>query len=212
MGITANLKANPSLALGTGEINMLDFATGYTTLASNGYKRELKLIKYIEDSEGNKIYKNREQSDVVLNQSYLYILNEMLSNTSNIKFKNYANPTALSISPQFTKKYAIKTGTTSTDYWIAGFNPRHLMLVWVGNDDSSDVSSKYASITKKVWVETTEEILKNEDNVWYDVPSNVVALPLDPITGKENSNQSVLFYYVNGTETNKKADILVNEN
>ena len=36
-GIKANLKENPSLALGTSELNMLDFATGYTTLASNGF-------------------------------------------------------------------------------------------------------------------------------------------------------------------------------
>ena len=43
-GITSKLNQNPSLALGTSELNMMDFATGYTTLASNGYKKDLYFI------------------------------------------------------------------------------------------------------------------------------------------------------------------------
>mgnify|MGYP003292067830 CR=1 FL=1 len=39
MGIQGELEAVPSLALGTSELSMLDFARGYTTLASGGYKR-----------------------------------------------------------------------------------------------------------------------------------------------------------------------------
>ena len=38
IGINEELSAVPSLALGTGEINIIDYATGYTTFASGGYK------------------------------------------------------------------------------------------------------------------------------------------------------------------------------
>ncbi len=63
MWVKENLAPNPSLALGASEINMLDYATAYTTLASNGYKRELYFINKIEDVDGNVLYihKNKEE-------------------------------------------------------------------------------------------------------------------------------------------------------
>ena len=44
MGIKEKTNPVPSLALGTSELNMLDFARGYTTLASGGYKRDISFI------------------------------------------------------------------------------------------------------------------------------------------------------------------------
>ena len=44
-GIKEKLSNVTSLALGTSELNMLDFAKGYTTLASNGYKKDLYFTK-----------------------------------------------------------------------------------------------------------------------------------------------------------------------
>ena len=56
VGIKEELVGLPSLALGTGEINIIDFATGYATLASEGYRKDLYLIRKIEDKNGNVIY------------------------------------------------------------------------------------------------------------------------------------------------------------
>ena len=38
------------------------------------------------------------------------------------------------------------------------------------------------------------------DEVWYTKPDNVVAVPMDPITGKYNSKSKSLFYFLSGTE------------
>ena len=56
MGIKADLQAIPSLALGTCELSMLDFARAYTTLASGGYKRDLTFIERVEDIQGNVLF------------------------------------------------------------------------------------------------------------------------------------------------------------
>ena len=66
MGIQGNLEPVPSLALGTFELSMLDFARGYTTLASGGYKRDITFIDRIEDMNGNIIYKKKNRSGVRL--------------------------------------------------------------------------------------------------------------------------------------------------
>ena len=45
-GVDEKLQEVASLALGTSEINILDFADGYTTLASGGYKKNLHYVDF----------------------------------------------------------------------------------------------------------------------------------------------------------------------
>lgn len=201
-GIQGELQAIPSLALGTSELNMMDFATGYTTLANGGFKKDLYFIEKIEDMSGNLLYQHKQKNEMVLNSNYVYILNEMLTNTTNSNFNSYTTPTALSLASQMSRKYSLKTGTTNTDCWSVGYTPEALSLVWVGKDDSSDVGSIASRISKNVWLETMEGYLKDKDNTWYETPKNVVGLIKDAITGQDiqNSKNSTIFYYEKGTE------------
>ena len=202
MGIKEKLESLPSLALGSEEINIIDFATGYTTLASGGYKKELYLINKIEDKKGNIIYSKKEQKSLVLNPNYVYIINELLSNTTSSAFKDYTTATASSIASKLTKKYAIKTGTTESDYWTVGYNKDDLMLTWIGYDNNNHFSHNYGYITKNIWADTIEEIQpKNIDN-WYQTPNNVVGIILDAVTGEitTNSDNAIMYYYLKGSE------------
>ncbi len=202
VGIKAKLEAVPSLALGTYGISPLDLARGYTTLATGGYKQEIGLIRRIEDKDGNVLYEKKPQKDLVLNMNYTYILNELLTGSTNSQFRDYANPTALVIASQLSRKYAIKTGTTNSDFWIAGFNPDIVMVTWVGYDDNSDVESKYSTISKKIWADTVEALEKEKEKQWYETPTNVVGVVLDAVTGKPTTDTSkaTLFYFLKGTE------------
>lgn len=202
VGIKADLDAVPSLALGTGEITVLDLARGYNTFATGGYKKNVSLIRKVLDSEGNVLYEKKDKEDLVLNINYTYILNEMLTSSSNIQFKDYTNPTALIIASQLSRKYAIKTGTTTSDYWIAGYNPDILMVTWVGYDDNREVETEYSQISKHIWADTVEDLLKNKESNWYETPENVVGVVLDAITGMPTTDtgKATLFYFVKGTE------------
>lgn len=202
-GIDGKLAANPSLALGTSELNMLDFAGGYTTLANGGYNTDNYFIRKVEDLEGNKLYEHKNKKKLVLNSNYVYILNEMLSNTSNYKFQSYTTPTALSIANKMSRKYALKTGTTNTDYWTVGYNQDALLMVWLGYDDASSLNSNASKWAKNIWVETIEDYLKDYDEGWYKTPENVIGILEDPVTGqKATNNNSSIFYYVKGSEGN----------
>ena len=201
-GIQANLDAVASLPLGTSEINLIDFATGYTTFATEGYQKELYFIEKVEDLNGNVLYEHKDEKKLVLNPNYTYILNEIMNTTSNNAFVDYTTPTALTISSQFTNKYAIKTGSTNTDFWIVGYNKDALVMTWMGYDDNQIITSKVRTNSKKAWVKTIEYALKDIDTSWYETPKNVVAIPLDAITGQisTDSNKVALYYYVKGTE------------
>ena len=200
MGIRKNLLPIPSLPLGTIELNMMDFANAYTTLASGGYKRDLFFIRRVEDLNGRILYEKKEKTDLVLNPNQTYILNELLTSTYNSSFIDYNNPTSLSLASKVSRKYASKTGSTGADFWMVGYNPDILMIVWNGLDDGSEINVNDNTISKKIWVETVEEILKDKESDWYEKPRNVVGVIGNAITGeftKSNKN-SYVFYYVKG--------------
>ena len=201
-GIEADLDEVASLPLGTSEINLLDFATGYTTFATGGYKKDLYFIERIEDLEGNVLYEKEHEKKLVLNPNYTYILNEMMNTTSNDAYVDYTTPTALTVSSGFTNKYAIKTGSTNTDFWIVGYNKDALVMTWMGYDDNKAVTSRVRTSSKKAWTKTIEYALKDIDTSWYETPENVVAIPLDAVTGKvtNDNNKVALYYYVKGSE------------
>ena len=201
-GINAHLDEVASLPLGTSEINILDYATGYTTFASGGYQKDLYFIEKIEDIDGNVLYEHEDENRLVINPNYTYILNEMMNSTTNDAFVDYTTPTALNIASTLTHKYALKTGSTNTDYWIVGYNPNRLMMMWMGYDDNKEVTNNVRNNAKKIWASTIEESLQNINTTWYETPKNVVAIPLDAVTGKTTNNQNkvALYYYVKGTE------------
>lgn len=202
VGIESELQAIPSLALGTIGISVLDLARGYTTFATGGFKQEISLIRRVEDSNGNVLYEKDDKKELVLNENYTYILNEMLTGTTNSQFLDYARPTALTIASKLSRKYAIKTGTTDSDFWIAGYNPDIVMVTWVGYDDNRATNANDSYISKNIWADTVEELLKDKEQSWYHTPDNVVGVVLDAVSGKptNDTTKATLFYYVKGTE------------
>lgn len=201
-GLKENLTPNPSLALGASEINMLDYATAYTTLASNGYKRELYFINKIEDVDGNVLYIHKNKEEKVLNDDALYILNEMMRNTYNYNYVDYNSPTVIYLNGKLNQKYALKSGTTDNDYWISGYNNNVLSIFWAGNDQNEDTPKAYSKIIKDIWLRSvnafTEDIIDDE---WYSLPKNVIAIPVNPKTGKYAAKSKELFYFIDGTQT-----------
>lgn len=201
-GLKENLAPNPSLALGASEINMLDYATAYTTLASNGYKRELYFINKIEDVDGNVLYIHKNKEEKVLNDDALYILNEMMRNTYNYNYVDYNSPTVIYLNGKLNQKYALKSGTTDNDYWISGYNNNVLSIFWAGNDQNEDTPKAYSTIIKDIWLRSvnafTEDIIDDE---WYSLPKNVIAIPVNPKTGKYTAKSKELFYFIDGTQT-----------
>lgn len=203
VGITSKLQPVPSLALGTEEISLIDMVSAYSSFANLGYKVNGHFINRIEDSKGNILYKYDYEEESILNASLAFILNEMLTYTYDTSFIDYNYPTVISLLPQITNKYSIKTGTTDTDMWIIGYNKNAVLGIWAGYDDNRKINSNDGNYHKNIWINTMENYLNDKDNSWYEIPDNVVGVLVNPITGELadiNSEKSKLFYYLKGTE------------
>ena len=204
VGIDEKLESIPSLPLGTNEISILNMARGYSSFANLGYKVKPHLIEKVEDGKGNVLYTNTIEKELVLNPSLVFILNNLLTSTYDPLYIDYNYPTAISLSGKLKHKYALKSGTTSTDNWNIGFNKDILCAVWVGHDDNKELTTKDYKYAQNIWYKTVEEIEKDkEEDDWYEKPKNVVGVLVEPISGKPNSDptkNTKLVYFLKGTE------------
>lgn len=208
LNVKANIQEVASSALGTSEINMIDYANAYITLANEGKHETPHLIEKITDDSGNILYEYNYKNEDILNNSYVYILNNLLTNTYNYKMVKYTSPTLLSIANDLDSKYAIKSGSTATDYWTIGYNKDYLMMVWAGNDNNENIQSKDSKVTKKIFANTITN-LPNNTKQWYKKPDNVTLNTINPITGEYDKN-GIPCYYENGTEPTFKDFNLLN--
>ena len=207
-GIKEKLNEVVSLPLGTSEINILDFANGYLTLASGGYEKNMHFIEKITDDKGKILYQYENKNNLVLNPNYVYILNEILTATLNKAFIDYNMPTAMIVSNKASQKYAFKSGTTNTDHWAIGYNKDKLMLIWTGFDDNKLITTSLGVASKNIWIDTMEKIKTDKQNNWYSMPKNVVGVLLNAVDGALpfDVNKSTMYYFVKGTEPIKNQD------
>ena len=205
VGIKEKLDDVPSLPLGTSEINIISMAQGYSAFANMGHKVDGHIIEKVVSGNGDVIYKAKNDNDLVLNPSLVYILNNVLTATYDPLYIDYNYPTAISLNGKLKHTYALKSGTTAFDNWNIGFNNKVLCAVWVGHDNNEELTTKDYKYAQNIWFNTVEEYEKDMDDkdVWYEKPDNVVGVLVEPISGKpskETDEKKKLMYFLKGTE------------
>ena len=203
VGINTPLEPIPSLALGSMEISLLEMTKAYSTLANTGYIIKPHFIRKVIDSHGNTLYNVDNLYERVLNESYVYILNDALKATYDPSLIDYEYPTCYVIKNKMTHNYSVKTGTTDTDYLIFGYNKDAIVGIWAGYDDNKEVSPTGGILVKNIWIDTIEKYLKDKDETMYEKPDDVIGMLVNPITGEiatnEDKNKRIV-YYLKGTE------------
>ena len=203
MGLGNNFEAVPSLPLGTEEISLYNMVNAYASFANLGNKVKTHFIRRVEDFDGNILYEFKEESSPLLNESLVYILNEMLTYTYDPAFIDYNYPNLISLLPKISRKYSIKTGTTDTDNWIIGYNADFVLGIWSGYDDNRNMESEDTRVHRNVWIDTVENYFKDKTSKWYTMPNNVVGVMVNPLTGeisKDEDKNKKIFYFIKGTE------------
>ncbi|MCI6107962.1 MAG: transglycosylase domain-containing protein [Candidatus Faecimonas sp.] len=205
VGITSKLENVPSLPLGTNEINILEMAAGYSAFANLGNKVSPHFIERVEDSDGTVLYEAKNSKEAVLNPSITFILNNLLTATYDSDYIDYNYPTAIGLAPKLTHKYALKSGTTETDNWNIGFNNNIVCAVWVGYDDNQTLQTSEYKYAQDIWYKSIEYYERNitPGDEWYDMPKNVSAVLVEPISGRlatDTDKKKKMMYFIKGTE------------
>ncbi len=132
MGVKTKIPREPSIALGTAEMPLIELAKVYTTFANNGTPANPYFITKITDNKGNIIWKyTPKKNQPALSETTIQTMIELMRGTIN-------QGTASRMRGQYgiSNDLAGKTGTTqeNKDGWFAVMLPDLVMLTWVGND------------------------------------------------------------------------------
>ncbi len=138
MGIESPLDDEPSLALGSSDINLLELADAYSTVANNGQHHRPVLVTRIVDSNGNEVYTDQSTSEQVIPYKSAFLMQKML-----LSGTHDGGGTSVSLSAA---EYAGnsfrdtdwggKTGTSNnhSDAWFMGVSPNLVVGAWVGGE------------------------------------------------------------------------------
>ena len=131
LGITEDLKPELSLALGSGEVTLLELSGAYAPFANGGFGVTPYAITMITDRDGKILYKRGGGGfGRVMEPETVAIMNRMMS-----QVLTQGTGTAAA----FGFPAAGKTGTSSDfrDAWMMGFTTEYIAGVWVGNDEGA---------------------------------------------------------------------------
>jgi penicillin-binding protein 1A len=125
MGIRSRLRPFCSSVLGTNEVNTLEMASAFGTLATGGELARPVAIERIEDSHGRVVYEAPQRRQQVLDKGVAYVATQILEDVILSGTGTAAN---------LGRPAAGKTGTAQQwrDAWFVGFIPQLVAGVWVG--------------------------------------------------------------------------------
>ena len=78
MGIQSPLDDTPSLALGSSDVNLLELADAYSTIANDGKHHEAVLVTRIVDSKGKEVYVAPDESEQAVPYKSAFLMQQML--------------------------------------------------------------------------------------------------------------------------------------
>lgn len=133
MGITSELPAVPSLALGTPSISMMEMVTAYSTLASGGVYVQPRYLLAVADRNGNVLAQMDAPAPVrALSRESATMMVHMLKSVV-----SEGTGSALRTRYGVQNDVAGKTGTTqlNVDGWFMAITPKLVIGSWVGADD-----------------------------------------------------------------------------
>ena len=192
LGISAEIEEIPSAALGVSNINMMEMAEAYAVFANYGRAVSHRFITVVKENGQTIVNCNISRSDTeqIISATHAIILNEMMTGMFDLAHNNHLGITGLSIIPQLTHRYAGKTGSTDTDSWMIGYTPELVTMVWVGYDDNELLDERDEVLAAKyIWADVMENSL-DENATWFKAPSDVISVPVNPISGEPINNNA----------------------
>ncbi len=204
LGITSELMAVPSLALGSFEVAPLELAAAYTVFPNGGIRAEPISIINIIDKDGKVLEKRSIEMKRVFDAGPVYITTNVMKGVMD------RGTGASARSMGFRGIAAGKTGTTSDyrDAWFVGFTPSLLALTWVGYDDNAQVNMSGARAALPIWATFMKDYVGDSQED-FPSPKNVILVKIDPKTGHlatKNCPDSSFEPFIEGTEPNESCE------
>jgi penicillin-binding protein 1B len=192
-------RGTPAVAIGSYDATPLDMAGAYTVFANGGVKIDPWMLASVRSPNGDPIQDFSPDTKPVMDPRVAYLTTSLMENVVN-------SGTGFEVRRRgFTAPAAGKTGT-SHDAWFAGFTSNLLCIVWIGNDDYSDIKVEGAKAAAPIWAEFMKRAVllpQYSDTKEFVPPQGVVQVRLDKETNLLADSSCPVNYYaafLDGTE------------
>lgn len=135
MGIKSPLQDEPSLALGSCDVNLLEMANAYSTVANDGKHHEPILVTHIVDRDGRQVYIAPNKTEQVIPYKSAFLVQQLL-------LGGLREPGGTSqslwgyVGKHNDTEWGGKTGTSNnhSDAWFMCISPKLVVGAWVGGE------------------------------------------------------------------------------
>jgi len=209
MGITTlqeRDKYGLAVALGAGEVKLLDLTTAYTTFANAGRSRPAVSILRVATNHGEVLFSyTPPEGRQVLGANgaaIAYLISDILSD--NDARTPMFGPNSVMRLPD-DRPAAVKTGTSNDykDSWAVGYTPSLVVGVWVGNTDSTPMEEVAgANGAGTIWREIIERTHAQNPIETFTPPANVQEQQICRSTGlvADGCTDTLTEWFISGTE------------
>ena len=172
------VRGTPAMAIGAYDATPLELAGAYVTFANGGQYIDPWMLASVRSTNGDIISDYTPTSRQILDSRAAFLVTNMMQNVINAG-------TAYDIRRRgFKAPAAGKTGTEH-DSWFAGYTSNLLCVIWVGNDDYTDLKLEGADAAAPIWAEFMKkavELPQYSDTHDFNPPSGVQFVSIDPTT------------------------------
>ena len=176
-GITA-ARGTPAVALGAYDATPLDMAGAYTVFANNGVHLNPWMLASVRNSTGDIVADFAPEARQVMDPRAAFLSTSLMEGVMNFGYGVEVRKRG------FTAPAAGKTGT-SHDAWFAGYTTNLICIVWVGNDDYTDVKLAGALAAAPIWAEfmnRAQRLPQYSDMKEFTPPDGVSVQRIDKVT------------------------------
>ncbi len=198
-----------SLALGGGEMTLLELTTAYATLANEGCYPAYTILLDIRDTDGNLLYQpDPIAQPQVLDPRVAWLLSDILSD-------DQARSLAFGLNSTLKLEFpvAVKTGTTNNyhDNWTVGYTPDLVVGVWVGNAGYESMRN-VTGLTgaAPIWNEVMRTLLRGQPEQNFIRPEGLVQVEICDLSGllpTADCPHTRLEWFIDGTEPTEPDNI-----
>ncbi len=172
LGISSNLPPVMSLALGSGEVKLIEMVSAYSSFGNHGVRVEPYFITRVETADGEILEEARIRQREVLDPATAYLMADMMHSTLEEGTAKWAKAYG------FRKTAAGKTGTYNkyTDAWFVGYTPSYAAGVWVGFDQKINMGRRGtgAHMAMPIWARFMGKITDGRPDEPFVRPEGVI--------------------------------------
>jgi penicillin-binding protein 1B len=173
-----NARGTPSVAIGSYGATPLDMAGAYTMFANSGLHIDPWMLASVRTETGDVISAYTPTAKQLLDPRVAYLTTNMLENV-------IAHGTGIGVRARgFVSPAAGKTGS-SHDAWFAGYTSNLLCVVWLGNDDYTNIVIEGPQAAVPIWAEFMKKAVQlpqYSDTKPFTPPDGVQLVSIDRAT------------------------------